>query len=155
MHNRSVRIDRLKAVVREFQVVSDAIERLRVAVADGRIRLPGGTSVRDLDTARHQLEGTFLIRLWAEFETAVLSYFRWLKKDPGRRIRATDLIDAVAASRHGRALADAARREVHEVRKYRNSLVHDRDVPASRVALSEARRRLNIYLGVKLPEHWG
>lgn len=153
--NRFERIDRLKAVEREFRVVSDAIERLRVAVADGRVDLPGGTTTRDLDAARRQVEATFLIRLWAEFETAVRSYYGWLTNDPDPRIRSTDLVNAVAASRKGRALADAERLGVHEVREYRNSLVHDRDDPAPPVALSEARRRLNTYLGAKLPERWG
>jgi hypothetical protein len=60
----------------------------------------------------------------------------------------------VAASRRGRAIANTVLMEVHEVREYRNSLVHDRDVPAPPVAHSDARRRLNIYLGGKLPEQW-
>lgn len=153
-HDRFERIDRLKAVEREFQVVWDAIERLRVAVADGRVVLPIGTSIRDLDAARRQLEATFLIRLWAEFETAVRSYYGTLTNDPDPRIRAIDLINTVAASRLGRAVADTVRVEVHEVREYRNSLVHDRDDPAPPVALSDARRRLNMYLGGKLPEKW-
>jgi hypothetical protein len=154
-HSKAERIDRLKAVVREFHVVEDAIERLRVAVADGRVDLPDGTTTRDLDAARRQLEATFLIRLWAEFETALRSYYGWLTNDPDPRIRSLDLVNAVAASRRGRALADAARMAVHEVRHYRNSLVHDRDDPAPAVPLLEARRRLNMYLGAKLPERWG
>jgi hypothetical protein len=59
----------------------------------------------------------------------------------------------VAASRRGRAIADSVRLEVHQVREYRNSLVHDRDDPAPPVTLSNARRSLNNYLGGKLPEH--
>ena len=153
-NNRFERIDRLKAVEREFHVVRDAIDRLRVAVVDGRVDLPGGTSARDLDAAGRQLEATFLLRLWAEFETAVRSYYGWLTNGPDPRIRAIDLINAVAASRRGRAVADSVRVAVHEVREYRNSLVHDRDDPASPVALSEARRHLNSYLGAKLPERW-
>ena len=153
--NRFERFDRLKAIEREFHVVWHAIERLRVAVADGRGDLPEGTSGRDLDAARRQIEATFLIRLWAEFETAVRSYYGWLTNDPDPRIRAIDLINTVAASNQGRALSIAARAEVHEVREYRNSQVHDRDDPVPPVALSEARRRLNSYLGAKLPERWG
>ncbi len=68
-----------------------------------------------------------MIRLWAEFETALRSYYNGLKNDPDSRIGARDLIDTLAASRRGRALADSARLEVHEVREYRDSLVHDRD----------------------------
>ena len=153
--SRFERIDRIKAVQREFRVVADAIERLGAAVADGRVALPGGTSARDLESARRQVEATFLIHLWAEFETAVRSYYGWLTNDPEPRVRAIDLVNAVAASRQGRALADAERVGVHEVREYRNSLVHDRDDPTPPVPLPEARRRLNTYLGAKLPDRWG
>jgi hypothetical protein len=153
-NSRYERIERLKAVEREFHVVRAALEQLQVAVTDGRVVLPGLTSARDLDAARRQIEATFLIRLWAEFETAVLSYYRSLKNNPDLHIRAINLIDAVFASRRRQALADAVRVAVHEVREYRNSLVHDRDDPAPPVAISEARRCLNVYLGGKLPEQW-
>ena len=153
-HDKGERINRLKGVEREFRVVRHAIGQLRVAVADGRADLPGRTTARDLAAAHRQLEATFLIRLWAEFETAVRSYYGWLTNDPDPRIRAIDLVNAVAASRRGRAVADSVRVDVHEVREYRNSLVHDRDDPTPPVVLSEARRRLNNYLGGKLPERW-
>jgi hypothetical protein len=149
-NNKYERMDRLKAVEREFRVASDAIQLLRVAVVDGRVALPGGTSPRDLDAVRLQLEATFLIRLWAEFETAVRSYYSTLTNNP--QIRAIDLINTVAANPKGRALSADARTRVHEVREYRNSLVHDRDEPIAPVTLTDARRRLNSYLGAKLPE---
>jgi hypothetical protein len=153
--SRYQRIDRLKAIEREFFVVQHAIGRLQVSVADGRADLPGDTSVRDLKAAHRELEATFLIRLWAEFETAVRSYYGWLTNNPDSRIRAIDLINAVNASRRGRGAVDTVRLAVQEVREYRNSLVHDRDEPVPIVTLSEARRRLNTYLGAKLPEQWG
>ncbi len=153
-HSKAERIDRLKAVVREFHVVEDAIERLRVAVTDGRVDLPGGTTARDLDAARRQLEATYLIRLWAEFETAVRSYYGWLTNDPDPRIRSTDLVNAVNASRRGRALSDAERVGVHEVREYRNSLVHDRDDPVART-LSDAGQRASTSTSAAMAEQWG
>jgi hypothetical protein len=55
---------------------------------------------------------------------------------------------------HGRAIAEAVRDAVHEVREYRNSLVHERIDLALPVGLVESRRRLNTFLG-KLPEKWG
>jgi hypothetical protein len=136
-------MDRLKAVEREFRVASDAIQLLRVAV-DGRVPLPGGTSPRDLDAVRQQLEATFLIRLWAEFETAVRSYYQsYQSLTTNPQIRAIDLVNTVAANPKGRSLSLAARAKIHEVREYRNSLVHDRDDPVPPVTLSDARRRLN------------
>ncbi len=154
-NDRYERIDYIRSVERQYLVVSAAMERLAIAVADGRDVMPPNTSVRDLVASRRQLEATFLIRMWAEFESAVRSYHGWLQNDPSPRVRAIDLVNSVFAGRHGRAVLDRVRTEVHEVREYRNALVHDRDEVVLPVELSEARRRLNVYLGTKLPERWG
>ncbi len=69
-HNRFEWIDRLKFVEREHRVAATAIERLRRAILDGVIGMPGGTTPRDLAAVGQSLEATFIVRLWAEFETA-------------------------------------------------------------------------------------
>jgi hypothetical protein len=153
-HDRFEWIDRLKFVEREHRVVASALERLQRAILDGQVRAPEGTTPRDLDAAGESLETTFLVRLWAEFETALLTYYRFLRNDPEGRIRAIDLVNYLAGIRHGRAIAESVRDAVHEVREYRNSLVHERTDPALSVGLVESRRRLNTFLG-KLPEKWG
>lgn len=145
--------DRLKFVEREFRAVSSAVGDLRNAVRDGKLSAPNRTTLRDLDAAFDRLEPTYLIRLWAEFETAARSYYASLTHDQESRIRAVDLINTVAAVRRGRAIAEAVRVQVHGVREYRNSLVHERDAPVLPVSLVEARRRLNTFLG-KFPKHW-
>jgi hypothetical protein len=154
-NNRFERVDRLKAVEREFRVVSNALEQLEIALRDGRLVLPDQTTARDLDAARRRLEDTFLIRVWAEFETAVRSYHACLTHDTNLGIRAIDLVNTIGAASTGRAFSMARREQVHEVRRYRNSLVHERDDPTPPVAISEATRRLNSFLGAKLPEQWG
>ena len=153
-HNRYEWIDRLKFVAREHRVAEAAVERLRVVVLDGQALAPDGTTPRDLVATGENLETTYLVRLWAEFETAILSYYRDLRGDPEARIRAADLVDTLSSVRRGRRMADALRDEVHEVREHRNSLVHERANPAPPVTLVEARRRLNTFLS-KLPEQWG
>lgn len=145
--------DRLKFVEREFRAVSSAVGDLRNAVRDGKLSALNRTTLRDLDAAFDRLEPTYLIRLWAEFETAARSYYASLTHDQESRIRAVDLINTVAAVRRGRAIAEAVRVQVHGVREYRNSLVHERDAPVLPVFLVEARRRLNTFLG-KFPKHW-
>ena len=153
-HNRFEWIDRLKFVEREHRVVASAIARLQLAILEGLARTPDGTSPRDVVAAGENLETTYLVRLWAEFETALLSYYRDLTGDSEARIKATDLVNTLAGVRRGRAIADEVRAAVHEVREYRNSLVHERTDPAPPVGLVEARSRLNTFLG-KLPEQWG
>ena len=153
-HNRFEWIDRLKFVEREHRVVATAIAWLRLAIHEGLVRTPDGTSPRDPVAADENLETTYRVRLWAEFETALLSYYRDLTGDPEARIRATDLVNTLVGVRRGRAIADEVRAAVHEVGEYRNSLVHERTDPAPPVDLVEARSRLNTFLG-KLPEQWG
>ena len=70
-HNRFEWIDRLKFVEREHRVVATAIARLRLAILEGLVRTPDGTTPRDLVAAGENLETTYLVRLWAEFETAL------------------------------------------------------------------------------------
>ncbi len=145
--------DRIKVVEREYRAVRSSVTQMRKVIADGGTGLTGA-KVGDLITADENLEGTYLIRLWAEFETAVRSYYGWLTHDPDTRIGTHDLINAVAGIRRGRAISEDVRRAVHGVRDYRNTLVHARDDPARPMALTDARHNLNTYL-CKLPETWG
>ena len=115
--------DRIKAVEREYQAVRSSVGHMRRVITDGAEGLTGAT-VGDLLTANENLEGTYLIRLWAEFETAVRSYYGWLVHDPDSRIGTHDLINTVAGVRRGRAISEDVRRAVHAVRDYRNTLVH-------------------------------
>ena len=117
--------------------------------------LPTKTSPRDLVAAAEQVESTYLIRMWAEFETALRSYRRHITGDPDDQIRTRNLIDWTAGVRQGRAISADVRDDVHEVREYRNFLVHERDdqAPPAAVAIEEARKRLNTLLHC-LPIQW-
>lgn len=146
-------IDRVKAAEREYYAVADAVRRLRDAVRDGQVPAPPRTTLRDLEAAVHQLEPTYVLRMWAEFETALRSYRAAKVHDPNDRIGASDLVNWTAGVKQGRAISEETRDEVHAVREYRNSLVHERDDPAPPVPIREARRHLNTFLG-KLPSRW-
>lgn len=145
--------DRLKATRREYYVVADAVQRLRDAVQTNQVPTPPDTSLRDYEAARRQLEPTYLVRLWAEFETALRSYRRHIVGNSNDNIRAFDLINWAQGIEEGRKVAAGVRDLVHEVREYRNSLVHERDDMAPAVGIDEARRRLSMYLS-KLPDQW-
>lgn len=145
--------DRLKATCREYYVVADAVMRLRDAVRTNQITIPPNTSLRDYEEARRRLEPTYLVRLWSEFESALRSHRRFIVGNPGDNIRAFDLINWAQGIKEGRRVDEGARDLVHEVREYRNSLVHERDDMAPVVEIEDARRRLSTYLS-KLPDHW-
>jgi hypothetical protein len=144
---------RLKATCREYDAVAGAVQHLRDAVRNRRVPAPPGTSPRDFEAARLQLEPTYLVRLWAEFESALRSYRRHIVGNPSDNIRAVDLINWAQGIEEGRKVDAGMRDLVHEVREYRNSLVHERDDRAAAVDIEEARHRLNVYLS-KLPDKW-
>lgn len=134
-------MERIKAIEREFLAMRFAASRLVSDVQTGLAKLPG-IEARDLHQASAMLEGTYLIRLFAEFETGLRSYWRVTrKKDPPARTR--DLIDAIGAKRR---VATQRILAAHEVREYRNALVHERQDSAIAVELANARRQLCRFL---------
>jgi hypothetical protein len=117
--------------------------------------MPTKTSPRDLVMASEMVESTYVIRMWADFETALRSYRRYITGNPDDRMSTSSLIDWTSGVRKGRAISEDVRDDVHEVREYRNYLVHERDDldPLDRVEIDEARKRLNTLLGC-LPDKW-
>jgi hypothetical protein len=57
-----------KTVEREYRVVRIAVDRLALAVARDPMVLGGALSVREIGNASRRLEGTYVKRLFAEFE---------------------------------------------------------------------------------------
>lgn len=155
MAERQAFIDRVKGAERACYVVAAAVEFYRGSFRIGGVDLPLRTSPRDLDAAADQVESTYLIRMWAEFETALRSYRRRITGDADDRIRTMNLIDWTAGVRQGRAISEDVRFGVHKVREYRNFLVHERDgqAPPPTVTIEEARRLLNSLLHC-LPSQW-
>lgn len=145
--------DLLKSTQPEYQVVADAVARLREAIQAHQADMPPNTSLRDYEAAGNKLEATYTVRLWAEFEAALRSYRRFVTANPHDQIRARDLIDWAQGVEAGRRVDNRMRDLIHEVRVYRNSLVHEREEIVPAVGIGEARHRLSTYLA-KLPERW-
>ncbi len=137
----------------EYQVVAAAVVRYQADVLAANVHLPEGTQPHHLAAAVEELEGTYLIRLWAVFETAWKSYWRHATNRPDGRIRAFDLIQWAQGVQEGRPVDASITPLVHQVREYRNFLVHERDNPAPPVPIREARTRLSTHLA-KLPDQW-
>ena len=149
MPERQAFIDRVKGANREYSAVAVALAQFGPLVQTGAVELPRETSPRDFIAAVDKLEATYLIRMWAEFEMALRSYHE--VKTGADTIRAVDLINWTAGIKQGRAVSQDVRDDVHEVREYRNFLVHGNSVPA--VPIDQARKRLNTLLHC-LPIEW-
>lgn len=132
---------RIKAVEREYAAIRYATDRLIAAVNEDPSLLDGLVRRPDITTASLHLEGTYIVRLFSEFETAL---HRFMHAFHLRRPRATSsLINRVQdRGRIPQVDADA----VHRVREYRNVLVHERSEPVEPVTIREATRFLCTFL---------
>jgi hypothetical protein len=130
-------LELIRAVEREFLVARKAVDDFLAAIRSGATdRLPPNTKLRDVEAMSDALENTYLIRLFSAFESGLRSYWASIR---GTIPPAEPLIDSIAAKR---AVPDDRRDQVHEVREYRNNLVHENDEEVSSVALAVARGRL-------------
>ena len=144
------RIERMKSVEREYQIAIASSDALTEALRRTPSLLTDRGLVRaDLDAQVENLASTYLIRLFAEFETGLRDYWATLKNRK-KNIPGRGMIDSLSSAR---IVDDRIRQNVHAVRKYRNSLVHEDDSQADPVGITEARRSLCLFFG-RLPDHW-
>lgn len=140
--------ERIRAVEREFFVARKAVDDFLDAVRSGDTdRLPPNTKLRDVEAMSDALEGTYLIRLFAAFESGLRSYWATIRDTTPTT---EQLINSIAGKRN---IPDDVRDQVHEVREYRNSLVHEDDAETDPVALGAARSALCTFFA-RLPDEW-
>ena len=140
---------RVKNVEREFLAIQLAMDRLMDASTRDPSVFSGDMRARSLREAAANLDGTYLIRLFAEFETCLRLFWPAARPtDPPSRTR--DLIDGIAATCR---IPNDRLMNAHEVRDYRNSLVHLREKETAALSVREARGHLCRFLS-HLPPRW-
>jgi len=143
-------IERIKFVEREFSAVRLGVARLITdSRSDPTVLSASSLRPRDLEYAADRCEGTYLIRLFAEFETGLRLFWTSARagEPPGRT---RDLIDGISASRR---IRDLDRDRVHEVREFRNALIHERLEDVQAISLPNARQHLCRFFS-HLPLKW-
>jgi len=132
---------RIKAVEREYGATRFGTDRLLVAANDDPSILEGQVRRPDIATASMHLEGTYIVRVFSEFETALQHFIRafHIRKPTG----AEALVNRVRDRGH---IPQADTDAVHRVREYRNVLVHERSKPVTPVTIREATRFLCTFL---------
>jgi len=143
-------MDRVKAVEREHLATRFAVDRLLNLVRQDPTALVHELRIHDIENASVRLEGTYIIRLFAEFETS-LRMFWSASRAKGPPSRTRDLLNGVAARRR---IPDDRVEGAHEVRDYRNVLVHERkEEEAAPISIGQARGHLCHFLSF-LPQVW-
>jgi hypothetical protein len=138
---------RIRAVEREYVAMRQAANHfLQAALADPTI-LEENLRQGEIVVASKNLEGTYIIRLFAEFETGARQYWaaNW-STDP----KTADLINGLAARRE---IPDTQRDNAHLVREYRNALVHEREEKPEPMPIAVARSYLCHFFSF-LPQRW-
>ncbi len=150
MTRKQVRLERLRAIEREYEVALAAAEVLQEqlrqnpsAMDDEQLRF------RDYRNFPNNLEPTYLIRIVAEFEAGLREAWRDVYQRTTHP-HLTDLIESFAAQC---LIPQDWRDHVHEVRVYRNALVHEGADDATSIPLGEARGHLCRFFS-QLPHQW-
>jgi hypothetical protein len=138
---------RIKAVEREYEAMRQGAEHFQQAARADPTILQGDWRHREIVKASRNLEGTYLIRLFAEFETGARQYWG-TQRDT--HPKTAELLDGLAA-RCG--IPTRYRANAHAVREYRNALVHEREDRPKPLLIAEARGYLCTFFSF-LPQQW-
>lgn len=137
-------IGRIKVVEVEHTVARLALDRLMAGAIAAPSTLPVEWKTSDIRLASDHPAGTYLIHLFAEFETALRS-FRPEARTTAPPSRTRDLSDGIASTCR---VAPGPLANAHSVREYRNALVHEREAVILPIPVAEARGHL-----CKFPSH--
>lgn len=150
---RQEAFDWLSAVRKEWAAASLSVVAMsHASQADPAVLARSADEIRpaDLRDCLDHLEITYLLRLYAEFEGVLRSYWAAARPAPRRgRTQMQTLIERVAALRN--VPADSVD-EVHAVRELRNEIVHHRLLSAA-LSIEECKSRLGRFLAW-LPLNW-
>ena len=138
---------RIKAVEREYVAMRQAADRFHQVTQDDPTILQEDLRPREIVSALRNLEGTYLMRLFAEFETGARQYWSSIRDTEPRTI---DLLNGLAARC---LIPDTQRDSGHLVREYRNALVHEREDEIEHLTLSTARSHICKFFSF-LPHQW-
>ena len=146
----SARIERIKGIEREHQVAFLARHLLEAELKNDPSLLKGkGLERSDFDRFGEKLEATFLIRIFAEFESGLRDHWKSrLEK------KTVPMVSAPIRSISSRRRINFQEIEdVEDVRRYRDKVVHEEDLETRTVDLKEARKSLCAFFR-RLPEDW-
>ncbi len=141
-------LGRIKSVEKEYNATRFATDRLMAEARSDPSILKTAVEMGHISNASERLEGTYVIRLFAEFETGLKAFLRSTKtKIPAK---AEKLLDRVASKVR---MLDELLKNAHAVREYRNHLVHDREEEIAPIAIRKATSHLCTFFG-RLPATW-
>ncbi len=153
MNKRQYRIQRIADVMQEYLAAQTAANWLAARTAEdpsfGRKQKPDWEP-RGGHAFLQNLESTYLVRMYAEFEAGLRDYWAtYCGKDTQPR-----MVDLLRHAIPTQAFSQDCIDNADSVRKYRNHLVHDsEEEPPPRITLLDAKRYLCDYFS-RLDRRW-
>ena len=149
MTKRQERMNRIVGVYDEFLAVEAAMALFRARLRiDPVYPVAHEIRIRVVRNAETNLEGTYLIRLFAEFEAGLRDFWQNALGRPSVPLT-KDLIGAVGIRSR---IPDDRISSAHEVRDFRNGLVHLVRT-SSKVSIASSKKHLCSYFKF-LPVDW-
>ncbi len=146
-HNLHGWIRQIRSIEVDHTCTRLALDRLLDEARRDPTILGGNLKLQDIVKASGRLDGTYIIRLFAEFETGLRLYWSTIREtEPPTQ----HLLDGIAARR---GISPDRLAGAHTVREYRNSLVHERDEAMAPISIAEARGHLCRFFAF-LPPTW-
>lgn len=131
----NVHVEQLSAVFDEYVEVREAVTQ--------RLRDRSHTGYRNLQRADRNLETTYIVRLFVEFEGILRLVL--LTHDPRQRV-SREAYNWINRAAHLFSIPDRVRDDVHDAREFRNSVVHPGGVRIASLSIRQARSVLNRFL---------
>lgn len=130
-----VHVEQLSAVFEEYEEVRGAVTQ--------HLRDPSRAGYRNLLRADANLETTYIVRLFVEFEGILRLVL--LAHDPRRRV-SREAYNRINRAARLFSIPDPIRDAVHDAREYRNSVVHPGGSRIASLSIRQARSVLNRFL---------
>ena len=138
---------RIKSVEREYISIRQAANWFSQAATNDPSILLDNVKHAEIIEASDNLESTYFLRLFAEFESGSRNFWKSIR---GSEPKTADLLNGLAAKCK---ISEADRVDAHLVRDYRNCLVHEREGNPEGLGISLARGCLCRFCSF-LPSEW-
>lgn len=133
----------------EYRVATEALHRLKVQVGANANTLHSSLSPH-LGQADLNLEGTYIIRVFAVFDATLRSYDRYHFDNPDRETKVATMIDQLGARLR---VPEPIRAGTHRARRVRNYWAHELDDDPDPRTLERVRGFLLSFLD-RFPKTW-
>ena len=151
-YHLSERRAHIQEVLGEFKAARLSVSRLKMQVDADASTIAGEPGGEHLARAAMNLEGTYIVRMFAAFEAVLRSYDRYIHDDQEREPKAAVMIDQLGSKKRLK-IRPKILRGVHQVRQVRNFWAHDTDDDPGPMPIDQARGFLQSYLNA-FPDHW-